>query len=158
VYFTLVHSTPSISLLSPFTSHSPFSTAFNTRPHILYLHRCCALWYHWCSIIPFSFPSFPVFHRVVLLLQTCSTYEFVYDNGYFCEGLRNLDLTHSLYRFGLPVYNSCFSFSFWVDRSLRRSRFLAFCFEGKEINRSEEWWVEWELGSLAWVSSVIQAW
>jgi hypothetical protein len=37
--------------------------------------------YYWCSIILSSFPSFPEFHRVVPLLQTCSTYEFVYDNA-----------------------------------------------------------------------------
>jgi hypothetical protein len=40
--------------------------------------------YYWCSIILFSFPSFPEFHRVVALLQTCSTYEFVYDHAWFC--------------------------------------------------------------------------
>jgi hypothetical protein len=32
----------------------------------------------------FSFPSFPKFHRVVPLLQTCSTSEFVYDHAWFC--------------------------------------------------------------------------
>jgi hypothetical protein len=36
--------------------------------------------YYWCSIILFSFPSFPELHRVVVqLLQTCSTTDFVYD-------------------------------------------------------------------------------
>jgi hypothetical protein len=30
------------------------------------------------------FPSFPKFHRVVPLLQTCSTSEFVYDHACFC--------------------------------------------------------------------------
>jgi hypothetical protein len=30
------------------------------------------------------FPSFPKFHRVVPLLQTCSTSEFVYDHTCFC--------------------------------------------------------------------------
>jgi hypothetical protein len=39
--------------------------------------------YCWCSIIFFSFPSFPEFHRVVPLLETCSTSEFVYDRACF---------------------------------------------------------------------------
>jgi hypothetical protein len=38
-----------------------------------------------CSIIVFSFPSFLEFHKVDPLLQTCFTYEFVYDHAYFCE-------------------------------------------------------------------------
>jgi hypothetical protein len=32
----------------------------------------------------FSFPSFPEFHIVVPLIQTCSTYEFVYNHVCFC--------------------------------------------------------------------------
>jgi hypothetical protein len=40
--------------------------------------------YYWCSIIFFSFPSFHEFHRVVPLLQTCSTSKFVYDRACFC--------------------------------------------------------------------------
>jgi hypothetical protein len=40
--------------------------------------------YYWCSIILFSFLSFPEFHRVVPLLQMCSTIEFVYDHACFC--------------------------------------------------------------------------
>jgi hypothetical protein len=40
--------------------------------------------YYWCSIILFFFPSFPEFHRVVPLLQTSSTFEFVYNCAYFC--------------------------------------------------------------------------
>jgi hypothetical protein len=34
------HSTPSIAVSYPFTSYSPFSTALNTYPNILYFHRC----------------------------------------------------------------------------------------------------------------------
>jgi hypothetical protein len=41
------------------------------------------MWYYWCSIILSSFPSFPKFHRVVPLLQTCSTTEFVYYHARF---------------------------------------------------------------------------
>jgi hypothetical protein len=43
------------------------------------------MWYYWISIILFSFfLSFHEFHRVVPLLQTCSTFEFVYDHVCFC--------------------------------------------------------------------------
>jgi hypothetical protein len=79
-----VYVQPLPTLLYPSTSHPPFSTAFNTHPYILYFHRCYVLWYYWCSIIVFSFPSFPEFLRVVPLLQTCSTSEFVYDRACFC--------------------------------------------------------------------------
>jgi hypothetical protein len=40
--------------------------------------------YYWCSIIFFSFPSFPKFHREVPLLRTCSRPGFVYDHACFC--------------------------------------------------------------------------
>jgi hypothetical protein len=82
VYFTLVGSTPSIILPYPFPPHHHFSTAFSTHYSTIYLHRCYVLWCHWCSVILFSFPSFP--HRVVPLLQTCSTYQCVYDHVCFC--------------------------------------------------------------------------
>jgi hypothetical protein len=42
------------------------------------------MWYYWCSIILFSSSSFPKFHTVVPLLQTCSTPEFVHDHVWFC--------------------------------------------------------------------------
>jgi hypothetical protein len=42
------------------------------------------MWYYWCSVIRFSFSSFPEFHRVVPQLQTCSTLGFVYDLASFC--------------------------------------------------------------------------
>jgi hypothetical protein len=45
---------------------APFSTAFNTHSYIICLHRCYVLQYYWCSIIPFSFPSFSEVHRVKL--------------------------------------------------------------------------------------------
>jgi hypothetical protein len=93
LYFTLVHSTPSIALPYPFTFHPHYSTAFNTYLYILYLHRCDVLWYYWCSIILFSFPSFPKIHRVVPLLQTCSTSGFVYDHADFCVYVCLLDLS-----------------------------------------------------------------
>jgi hypothetical protein len=44
--------------------------------------------YYWCSVILFSFPSFPESNRVVPLLWTCSTYEFVYDHACFCVYVR----------------------------------------------------------------------
>jgi hypothetical protein len=65
VYFTSVHSAPSITVPYPFTFHPHFSMAFSTHPYIFYLHRWHVLWYYWCSIILFSFPFFPEFHRVV---------------------------------------------------------------------------------------------
>jgi hypothetical protein len=40
--------------------------------------------YYSCYTILFSFLSFPEFHRVVPLLQTCSTCECVYDHACFC--------------------------------------------------------------------------
>jgi hypothetical protein len=43
------------------------------------------MWYYWSSIIFFSFPFFPEFHRVVPLLQICSISEFVYDHACFWE-------------------------------------------------------------------------
>jgi hypothetical protein len=80
-------STPCITLPYPFASHPPFFNSFQYtslyHPYILYLHRHNVLQYCWCSIILFSFPSFPKFHRVVPLLLTCSTYEFVYDYACF---------------------------------------------------------------------------
>jgi hypothetical protein len=36
------------------------------------------------SINLFSFPSSHEYHIVVLLLQTCSTYEHVYSHVWFC--------------------------------------------------------------------------
>jgi hypothetical protein len=62
----------------PFSPTSYYSTAFSTYCCILYLHPCNAFWYCLLSIILFSFPSSPEFHRIVSLLQTCSTYNFVY--------------------------------------------------------------------------------
>jgi hypothetical protein len=46
-----------------------------------------------CSVVLFSFPSFPEFHRVVPLLQSCSTFEFVYDHAGFCVYVYLLDLS-----------------------------------------------------------------
>jgi hypothetical protein len=50
----------------------------------------------WCNITDalsfvFSFPSIPEFHRVVPLLLTCSSYEFVYTC--FCIYVYLLDLS-----------------------------------------------------------------
>jgi hypothetical protein len=58
VYFTLICSTSSITLPSPFTSHPPFFNSFQ-YPYILYLHRWYVLQHCWCSVFLFSFPSFP---------------------------------------------------------------------------------------------------
>jgi hypothetical protein len=48
--------------------------------------------HYWCSVILFSFPSFPEFHREVTLLQRCSTSEFVHEKLVF------------VYRFNLWIY------------------------------------------------------
>jgi hypothetical protein len=74
---TRVHSTPPLLSFTPLPPTPYFSTAFNAYHYILYLHRCYILLYCWCAIIHFFFPTFPEFHRVVTLLQTCSIYEFV---------------------------------------------------------------------------------
>jgi hypothetical protein len=36
---------------------------------------------------------FPEFHRVVILLQTCSAYKFIYDHACFCVHVYLLDLS-----------------------------------------------------------------
>jgi hypothetical protein len=51
--------------------------------------------------------STPTFHRVVPLLQTCSTYEFVYDHVYFWLHVYLLDLS-STYRENMQPL------SFWI--------------------------------------------
>jgi hypothetical protein len=53
------------------------------------------LWYYWCSTILFSFPSFPEFHRVIPLFQTCSTSEFVCGHACFCPYVYLFDLSSS---------------------------------------------------------------
>jgi hypothetical protein len=49
-------------------------------------------------MIPLSFPSFSEFLNVVPLLQTCSTYMFVYDHARFCVYIYLLDLTSTYER------------------------------------------------------------
>jgi hypothetical protein len=87
--FNAIHYSPLPLYLPP----PSFSTAFNTHPYILYLHRCYVLWYYWCSIILFSFPSIPEFHTVIPLLLTCSTYGFVYGHTCFYVYVYLLDLS-----------------------------------------------------------------
>jgi hypothetical protein len=60
-----------------------YTTAFTTHPYIHYLHRFLCLMYHLCSIILFSFPSFPKFHSIVPLFQTYFVCEFMYDRDFF---------------------------------------------------------------------------
>jgi hypothetical protein len=86
VGITLVHSTPSITLPYPSNSLPQFFnsfqyTSFHSLPSQMLCFTILLMLYH--SLILFSFPSFLVFHRVVPLLQTCSTYEFVHDHVYF---------------------------------------------------------------------------
>jgi hypothetical protein len=70
--------------LTPLCPTLNFSTAFNTTAVYSLPSQMYVLQYYFCSVIFFSFPSFPEFHRVVPLLQTWSTYEFVYDHACFC--------------------------------------------------------------------------
>jgi hypothetical protein len=92
VHFTSVSSTPFITAPYPFPP-THLSTAFSAHPYFLYLHRCYFLRYYRCSVILFSFPSFPEFHRVAPLVQTCSTSKFVYNHACFCVYVYLLDLS-----------------------------------------------------------------
>jgi hypothetical protein len=74
----------------------PYSKDFNTYCCILYLHRCNVFLH--CSIILFSFPTSPEFHRVVPVWQTCSTYEFVYEHVWFCIYVYLSDLSSTYER------------------------------------------------------------
>jgi hypothetical protein len=76
----------------PFYLPPPFSTALNTHPYILCLHRCYVL-YYWCSIILFAFSSFPEFHTVVPLSQTYFIHKFAYGHACFCIYVYLLDLS-----------------------------------------------------------------
>jgi hypothetical protein len=92
VFFNLVDSPISITLIYPFILHSPFCNSFNTHAYFLNLHRSYVLWYFQCSITPFPYPSFSLSHRVVPFLQTCSISGFIYDQAYFCGCVYLLDL------------------------------------------------------------------
>jgi hypothetical protein len=85
------------SIFQKFSMHTLISSTFT-----FYI-----LQYYWCSIILFPFPSFPKVHRVVPLLQTCSTYEFVYEHTCFCIYVYLLDL------FSMHEENM-WSLSFWA--------------------------------------------
>jgi hypothetical protein len=73
--FTLVHSTPSITLPYPLTSHPDF-IAFNTYPYILYLHICYVLWYCWFLSFSFLFPPSPCLYTMMLVFVY--VYLFIY--------------------------------------------------------------------------------
>jgi hypothetical protein len=64
---------PPPPIIQHFSIHILISSTFTS-----YIVR-----YYGCSIILFSFPSFPKFPRIVPLLQTCSTFQFVYDYACF---------------------------------------------------------------------------
>jgi hypothetical protein len=51
-----------------------------------------------CDITDALWFSFPEFHRVIPLLQTCSTSEFVYDHACFCICVLSLDLSSTYER------------------------------------------------------------
>jgi hypothetical protein len=91
--YTLIWSIQPLPLLSSLAPIPKFSTVFSTHHYVLYLHRCYVLPYYWCFSTLLAFPSFPEFHRVVPVLQTCSTYEFVYDYVCFCVYVYLLNLS-----------------------------------------------------------------
>jgi hypothetical protein len=75
---------PFYTLPYPFTSHLPsIFQLFSTYILISSTVTSYVMQYYWCSVILFYFPSFPKFHRIVLLLQTCPTSEFVYHHVCF---------------------------------------------------------------------------
>jgi hypothetical protein len=70
---------------SPLPLYLPSPSFKQLSLHILTsLPSSDVMQYYWCAIILFSFPSFPKCRRVIPLLQTCSTYEFVYDHSCLC--------------------------------------------------------------------------
>jgi hypothetical protein len=81
VNFTLVSSTPSISLPYSFLLTPHYSIIFNSYLYILYLHNCKVFRYYW--LLFSSFPSSPKFHRVVPVLQTYSIYKYAYYHVWF---------------------------------------------------------------------------
>jgi hypothetical protein len=82
---TLLWSVQPLPLLSltPFLSTPLIFQQLSIHMLISSTFTFYVMWHYWCSIIVFSFPSFPEVHRVVPLLQTCFTSEFVY-NSCFC--------------------------------------------------------------------------
>jgi hypothetical protein len=50
------------------------------------------IWYFWLFIILFFLSLSPKCHKLIPLLQTCSTYECVHDHISFCVYLYALDL------------------------------------------------------------------
>jgi hypothetical protein len=93
--YTLLCSIQPLPLLfiSPLLPTPHFSTAFSIYPYILYLHMLCDI-----TDAPSLSFLFPEFHRAVPLLQTCSTYGFVYDYACFCVLVYILDLSSTCER------------------------------------------------------------
>jgi hypothetical protein len=65
--------------LTPLPPIPHFSTAFNTHPYIHTFTSYAILLMRYHSLL---LSLFPKIHRVVPLLQTCSTSEFVYDHAW----------------------------------------------------------------------------
>jgi hypothetical protein len=63
---------------------SPIFQQLSTHILISSTITSSGMWYYWCSIVLFSFPSFSEFYWVVPLLQTCSTFVFAYDHACSC--------------------------------------------------------------------------
>jgi hypothetical protein len=70
-----------------------------------------------CSCITLSsFPSFPEFHRVVPLLQTRSTSEFVYVHVCFCVYVYLLELSSTYVR--KHVAFVCLSLAYFIQHDV----------------------------------------
>jgi hypothetical protein len=128
IYFTLVHSTPSIALPYPFPSTPHFSTFFSTYHHILYLHRCYVLCYCWCS---FSFPfppslsSIEQFHYYKHVLHiSLYMFLFVYMFIFWIFHIQEKACCLCLFESGLLHLTWCFPIAFiyfqttWCHSSL----------------------------------------
>jgi hypothetical protein len=84
--YALLWSVQSLWLLL-FTPLSPTPPFFNIFQYTFLTSSTltsCGMWYYWCSIVLFSLLSFHEFYRVVTLLQTGFTTEFVCDHVCVC--------------------------------------------------------------------------
>jgi hypothetical protein len=75
------------------SSHYTFLDSFQYISLCLLMMLCYVFWYCWGAIILSSLPSFLELHKVVPLLETCSTYEFLYNHVCVCVYVYLLDLS-----------------------------------------------------------------
>jgi hypothetical protein len=107
-YAVLDQFNPLCSSPFPFTSHPPIIQQLSE----------CIITSSTCTdagtVILFSFPSSSNFHRIVSLLQTCSTYKCIFDHVcfcvcvYVCIYLPTYDRKHAAFMFLILGYFSQF--------------------------------------------------